>query len=134
MQIDRSAVNNALQNSSAIGERMVPALRTYLSSDGFRESFVTDYPLEPVGFPFDKALCEKEKARDASFRNVDCNDTFLCGKTNVSEAVKNRLCFSLPCSFIMGSQMDRCAPQANARPKSLSFTSPVKLKRLDLVP
>lgn len=134
MQIDRSAVNQALANNAAVGERILPALRTYLSSDAFKTSFVTDYPLEPVGFPFDKAICEREKARDPNFRNIDCNDTFLCGKSSVSDAVKTRLCFALPCSFVMGSQMASCAPQALARPKTLSFSSPVSLKKLDIVP
>lgn len=134
MQIDRAAINGALQNSQTLGDKILPAIQAYLGSEAFKETFVTDYPLGPVGFPFDAEVCEKEKARDPSFKNIDCNDTLLCGKSSVAEAVKTRICFALPCSFVMGSQMDQCAPDAKARPKTLSFTSPVQLKKLDLVP
>lgn len=134
MQIDRAAINGALQNSQTLGDKVLPAIQSYLGSDVFKSTFITDYPLEPVGFPFDTQVCEKEKARDSSFKDIDCTDTLLCGRSSVSEAVKMRLCFALPCSFVMGSKMDQCAPDAKARPKTVSFTSPVQLKKLDLVP
>ncbi len=134
MQIDNNAINGALQNSQEVQSRALPALQTYLSSESFRSSFMVDYPLPAVGFPFDHELCLREKARDPLFRDVNCEDPQLCGTSPVPEEIKTRLCFALPCSFVMGSRMDQCPANATARPKSMTFTSPVSLRSVNLVP
>lgn len=134
MDIDREKLNEALRSTQGAGDRTLPAVRTYLSSDAFKSAFVRDYPIEPVGFPYDKVACEREKGRDQAFRNIDCNDPLLCSSNSVSDEVKSRVCFALPCSFVMGSRMDRCPNNAQARPTMLNFTSPLSLRRLDMVP
>lgn len=134
MDIDRQALNEAMRNSRGLEEHTLPAIRSFVGSDAFRSAFVKDYPLDPVGFPFNKELCEREKGRDPSFRNVDCNDPNLCSNQTLSEEVKTRVCFALPCSFVMGNRMDRCPSNASARPTRLNFTSPISLRRLDMNP
>ena len=134
MQVDRSALSGALQNSQTIQRNAIPALQAFIGSDAFKESFIKDYPIEPVGFPFDKETCLREKARDQVYRNINCDDPNLCGSPDVAEVIKARLCFSLPCSFVMGSRMDQCQPDSTARPKTLNFTDPISLKAIDIVP
>lgn len=134
MQIDGNTVNQTLQSSQEVRNRALPALRTFIESDAFKKSFIKEYPIDPVGFPFNRDICEREKARDPKFKDVDCNDSYLCSTDAVSEEVKARVCFSLPCSFIMGSRMETCASTDLARPTALSFPSPINLKTLDLSP
>ncbi len=136
LQIENNALNGVLSNSQALQERVLPPLRTYLGSDAFKSSFLTDYPLPAVGFPYDHVLCEREKnelARPA-FRAVDCQDPNLCSNPAIDDAVKARLCFALPCSFVMGSRMGQCTRNALARPAHMNFTEPLKLKALTLEP
>ncbi len=134
MQVDSNALTGALQSSNMLQNRALPALQTFLASDTFKTSFVRDYPLEPVGFPFDKIACEREKARDNAFRSINCEDPNLCGSADISEEVKTRLCFALPCSFVMGSRMSECRPNSIARPSRMNFSRPVSLRSIDIVP
>ncbi|MES2525624.1 MAG: hypothetical protein V4598_01000 [Bdellovibrionota bacterium] len=134
MQVDSNALTGVLQNSQTLQRQALPALQTFLASDTFKESFVRDYPLEPVGFPFNKELCEREKQRDTSFAAIDCNNPSLCSSNSISEEIKTRLCFALPCSFVMGSRMNQCRPNSIARPTTLNFTRPISLRAIDIVP
>lgn len=134
MQIDNNAINSAIQNSGELQRQALPAIETFVASDAFRTGFIREYPLEPVGFPYDTERCEREKARDPLFRDVNCEDPGLCGSTSVSEEVKARLCFQLPCAFMMGSRMERCPSNAMARPINMTFPTPVNLRSLNLDP
>ncbi|MFL5785671.1 MAG: hypothetical protein ACJ76H_13730 [Bacteriovoracaceae bacterium] len=134
MQVDSNAISGLLHKTDELEKRALPAIRTYLDSDRFKKSFITDWPLPSVGFPFNIELCKKEKARDEKFKDVDCSNWNLCGDPSYSEEIKRRICFALPCSFMMGSHMDKCPSDASARPKNINFTTPLALKQLDLVP
>lgn len=136
LQIDNSALTGVLSNTQALQERVLPPLRTYLNSDAFKAGFLRDYPLVPVGFPYDHELCEREKTElgRAAFHEVNCQDPNLCSNTTVDESVKARLCFALPCSFVMGSRMSQCTRNAVARPAHMNFVEPIKLRELSLEP
>ncbi len=136
LQVESNALNGVISNSQALQERVLPTLRTYLDSDAFKSGFLRDYPLVPVGFPYDHALCEREKTElgNAHFHEINCQDPELCSNPQVNSIVKTRLCFALPCSFVMGSRMGQCTRNAIARPAHMNFVEPVKLSALTLVP
>lgn len=136
MDIDGNAINNYLNTSPGLGKLALPQIEKFVKSDAFRTNIVKDYPMTPMGFPFNAIACEKEKSQgDPKFKNIDCKNALLCSDPAVSDEVKSELCVSLPCSMILGSQqMDKCPSKSVARPSMVHFSEPIGLKALEMTP
>lgn len=136
MEVQGEALNGMLNSSNQIRSLALPPLETFLKSDTFKTAVVRDYPMEPMGFPFNSELCLKEKAQgDEKFKDIDCLNTKLCAESTTPEAVRTELCLALPCAMILGSKnMDKCVPKAVARPTVIHYTEPIGIKALEMNP
>lgn len=136
VDIQNSTLNNVLSSNEKLKEIAVPSLTNYMDSDAFKKKFLGDYPMEPMGFPFNKDVCLKEKDQgDPKFKDIDCENLMLCSDPTVSEEVKTEVCIALPCAMIVGSQrMDQCPPQGVARPTMLHYPEPIKLNKIAMTP
>lgn len=136
LEIQGSTINDVLTSNGQLENIALPSLKSYMDSDAFKKKFLGEYPMEPMGFPVNKIVCNEEKSQgDSKFENIDCENPMLCADPTVSLEVKTEICVALPCSMIMGSQkMDQCLPQGLARPTMLHFTEPVKLNKISMTP
>jgi len=136
MEVQGEALNGLLSSSTQIRSLALPPLETFLKSDLFKTSVIRDYPMEPMGFPFNSDLCLKEKAQgDPKFKDIDCLNTKLCAESTTPEDVRTELCLALPCAMILGSKnMDKCAAKSVARPTVIHYTEPIGLKSLEMNP
>ena len=136
VEIQGSTISNVLNSNDKLKDIGLPSLQSYMDSDAFKKKFINEYPMEPMGFPFNKDICLKEKEQgDPKFQNVDCENTMLCGDPTVSADVKTEVCVALPCAMILGSQkMDQCPPQGVAKPTMLHFPEPIKLQKIAMTP
>jgi hypothetical protein len=131
--------NNALQKmltSKDVSSTLMPSLKNLMSTGTFSKQFESEYPMQPMGFPFNKEQCQKDKnAGISAYKSVDCEDGMLCSNPKVSEEVRSDLCFSLPCSMIKGSVgMSQCPPGGSAKPITISYPTPVKIQKIDMTP
>jgi hypothetical protein len=136
MEFKGESLNGILNSSQDLRSLALPSLEAFLKSDTFKTNVVRDYPMEPMGFPFNSELCLKEKAQgDEKFKNIDCLDTKLCANSDTPEGVRTELCLALPCAMILGSQnMSKCAPKSTAKPTVIHYTEPIGLKSLEMNP
>jgi hypothetical protein len=136
MEVEGEALKTALATSPKLQDALVPSLTALFNSEGFKAKVLTDYPMEPVGFPANIITCKKEKEQgDPKFKDINCDDPLLCASPDTSMEVKAEICISLPCSLIMGSKgMERCGPKSLARPSMVHFPQPVGVKKLDMNP
>ena len=134
MDIDKFSLQNKLTSKST--ELLIlKNVDAFFKSQTFNSWFVKDYPIFSFGFPFNAKSCKQDKENGLPrYRDINCDDYFLCSSKNVPEEIKSEVCFGIPCSFIKGKDMAECTSGALARPTYLHFPEPVKLKAIDLVP
>jgi hypothetical protein len=122
-------MNTVLSSSNQLQDVVLPAINTYVQSDNFRQNFLTDYPMEPMGFPFNLERCLREAERVT----LNCEDPFLCSNPSVPADVRRSVCLNLPCAMILGSQqMGQCPAGADATPTRLHFPQPVNVREMGL--
>lgn len=136
MEVKGETLNGLLNSSNQLRSLALPSLETFLKSDTFKTAVVRDYPMEPMGFPFNSELCLKEKAQgDPKFKDVDCLNTKLCADPATPDDLRSELCLALPCAMILGSKnMDKCGSKSVARPTVIHYTEPIGLKALEMNP
>lgn len=136
LEVQGGALTNALSTSPGLQGALVPSLTALFNSDAFKAKVVTDYPMEPMGFPANVITCNKEKEQgDPKFKEINCDDPLLCASPDISPEVKSEVCVSLPCSLIMGSHgMEKCGSKSLARPTMVHFPEPVGVKKLEMKP
>ena len=136
LDVQGSTINSLLNSSQQLRSLALPSVETFLKSDIFKTSVIRDYPMEPMGFPFNAELCNKEKAQgDPKFKDIDCMDTKLCSDPSTPEDVRTELCLSFPCSMLLGSQnMSKCGPKAAGRPTVIHYSEPIGVKSLEMTP
>lgn len=136
LDVQGATINNLLNSTPQLRSLALPPLETFLKSDTFKTTVVRDYPMEPMGFPFNAELCNKEKAQgDPKFKDIDCMNTKLCADPATPEDVRTELCLSFPCSMLLGSQnMSKCGPKAAGRPTIVHYTEPIGVKALEMTP
>ncbi len=135
LDVDNGALQNML-TSKDVSSSLMPSLKNLMSTGTFAKQFESDYPMDPMGFPFNKEQCLKDKKSGlAAYKSVDCEDGMLCSNSTVPEQVRSDLCFSLPCSMIKGSVgMSQCPPGGSAKPTTISYPVPIKIQKIDLTP
>lgn len=136
LEVEGGALTNALNSSPKLQDALVPSLNALFSSDAFKTKVLTDYPMEPMGFPANVITCNKEKEQgDPKFKDINCDDPLICASPDIPVEVKSEICVALPCSLIMGSQgMEKCNSKSLARPSMVHFPEPVSVKKLDMKP
>lgn len=136
LDVQGSTINGLLNSSQQLRSVALPSLEAFLKSDTFKTTVVRDYPMEPMGFPFNFEMCQKEKAQgDSKFKDIDCLDTKLCESPDTPENVRNELCLSFPCSMLVGSQkMGQCPSKAVGRPTTVHYPEPIGVKALEMTP
>lgn len=136
-EVSNETLNQALYSTQSLDDLALPAIDAFLQSDAFAASFITNYPMEPMGFTFNAERCLSEQREgDANFAGVNCADPLLCSDPAVNEAVKREVCLGIPCALLKGNQMNQCPadPQAQARPTMVHFPEPVGVRRLAMTP
>jgi hypothetical protein len=135
LDVTNEALNQTLASTQRLEDLALPAIDTFLQSDAFAESFITDYPMESMGFPFNAERCLSEQSQgDPNFLGLDCANPLLCSDASVSEAAKKEVCLNVPCSLLMGNQMNQCPPNGEARPTQVHFPQPVGVRKLAMSP
>ena len=136
VDVQSSAISQLLNSNNHLNGIGATSIEAFLNSDAFKNNVLKDYPIESMGFPFNKSKCDEEQSQNnPRFKNIDCKNQHLCSDASVSEEIKNQLCVGLPCSMIVGSQnMAQCYDKASARPAILHFSEPVSVKKLDMKP
>lgn len=132
MRVDVAA--NALNNNNA--QSLVPALRTVADSPTLQNLIQKKYPLTPIGFPQTLETCLREKGEgDPDFKDIDCNAPGLCADTALNPAVREKICFKLPCPILEGNlNVGKCAEQKDIYPIGISFPEPLDIKNIRLAP
>lgn len=132
VDLDNNRIRGELASSQIQG-RFQEALRNLFNSNDFVSAFQTSYPMEPMGFPFNRERCERERNTIANFRGVDCSDPFFCSSSSVSEEIKARYCLQFDCPMILGAaRMSQCPDGNKARPTRLAFPQPINVRRLGM--
>lgn len=134
LNVDNNALTQIVSSSTRLQEATLPSVDGFLNSDIFKKSFVREYPMEPMGFPYNSALCISEKQQgDPNFKDIDCSNPLLCSDENINQQARSEICFNLPCGLVMGSHMSQCpASGGSALPTMIEFPHPVELRKLDL--
>lgn len=135
VEVANDTLNQAVNSVERLEDVALPAIDTFLQSASFSESFITDYPMEPMGFPVNKERCLSEQAEgDPNFAGIDCADPILCAAPSVSALVKDEICLKVPCALLKGNQMNQCPNNGQARPTMVHFPQPVGVRKLAMSP
>lgn len=135
LDVSNETLNQALASSQQLEDLAMPAIDSFLQSESFAQSFLTDYPMDSMGFPFNDERClSEQRDGDPNFIGLDCANPLLCSDPAVSEAAKKEICLAVPCSLLMGNQMGQCPPNGEARPTMVHFPQPVGVKKLTMTP
>lgn len=132
LRVDVAA--NALNSKNA--QSLLPALQSFADSPMLQGMIQKKYPLTPIGFPHTMETCVREKAEgDPDFQGIDCNAPGLCSDKNLNPAVREKMCFKLPCPVLEGSlNPGKCAEQKDIYPVGISFPDPLDIKNIKLSP
>lgn len=134
VEIAPDALNGTATADKPGGSLGLASLQAFMGTEGFKTGFLGTYPLEPLGFPHNKDLCEQEKRQgDPNFRTVDCNNPDMCMDPSVPEGAKQEICYSVPCSLVM-SDYTQCSSKDNARLGKINFPEPLTLSKLEMTP
>ena len=130
LRVDVAA--NALNSKNA--QSLLPALQSFADSPMLQGMIQKKYPLTPIGFPHTMETCVREKAEgDPDFLGIDCNAPGLCSDKNLNPAVREKMCFKLPCPVLEGSlNPGKCAEQKDIYPVGISFPDPLDIKNIKL--
>lgn len=117
-------------------QSLKPALQNLADSSTLHSMIAKKYPLQPLGFPQTLETCLREKAEgDPDYADIDCNQPGLCADTNLKPAVRERICFKLPCPILEGTlNPGKCQDQKDLYPIGISFPEPLDIKNIKLSP
>lgn len=132
LRVDIAA--NALNSSNV--QSLKPALQKLADSPTLQSLIAREYPLQPIGFPQSQETCLREKAEgDPDYADIDCMAPGLCSDTNLKPAVRERICFKLPCPILEGNlNAGKCQDQKDIYPTGISFPEPLNIKNIKLSP
>jgi len=135
VEVANETLNQVVNSAQQLEDVAIPAIDTFLKSESFAKSFITDYPMEPMGFPVNTIRCESEKSEgDPNFVGIDCADPMLCASPTVSNLVKDEICLKVPCPLLKGNEMNQCPTNGQARPTLVHFPEPVGVRKLEMRP
>src|SRR5690606_24935935 len=101
LRVDIAA--NVLNQNTA--QSLLPSLQALSQSPTLQSSIEKEFPMEAFSFPHTMETCLREKSEDdPDFKNIDCNAKDLCSNPSYSAAVRERICFKLPCAILEGDQ------------------------------
>ena len=132
LRVDIAA--NVLNQNTA--QSLLPSLQALSQSPTLQSSIEKEFPMEAFSFPHTMETCLREKSEDdPDFKNIDCNAKDLCSNPSYSAAVRERICFKLPCAILEGDQqVGKCNGTSDIYPKRIAFPTPIDIQKIRLSP
>lgn len=125
---------NILSNGGA--ESLLPLLKQLSESSALSNLIQKDYKINDLGFPTNKEVCRREKSEgDPEFKDVDCESNNLCSNPSLSNALREKICFKLPCVMLEGTlNAGKCQGKDFIYPTKIGFPGALTLKEAKLTP